>query len=103
MPINIRVDHLTIVQDILRQHVPSCRVLAFGSRVKLTARDTSDLDLCVVGAKPLPMIKLAELRDAFSDSNLPYKVDVVDWATMTPDFQVLVTDNCFELQHPGTQ
>ncbi|NRA73988.1 MAG: nucleotidyltransferase substrate binding protein [Rickettsiales bacterium] len=33
---------------------------------------------------------LAYLRDAFSESNLPYKVDIVDWNTLSDDFKKIV-------------
>ena len=39
---------LQIVKELLRQHVPECKVLAFGSRVTGTASRYSDLDLAIV-------------------------------------------------------
>lgn len=33
---------------------------------------------------------LAALRDAFAESNVPYKVDVVDWHSVDPAFQALI-------------
>ena len=47
MLIDIRSDHLQMVQDILKRHIPNHEVSVFGSRVKGTAKDTSDLDLCI--------------------------------------------------------
>ncbi len=42
--IDIRPDHLEIVRGILRKHVPQYPVWAFGSRVKWSAKEYSDLD-----------------------------------------------------------
>ena len=83
MPVDVRPDHLKIVLEILKRIVPDREVWGFGSRAKRTAQDTSDLDLAVIGEIPLDFRTLAALRDAFSESNIPYKADVVDWSTIS--------------------
>ena len=90
MPLDIRPDHLKIVEKILEKHVPDREVWAFGSRVNGTAKGTSDLDLAVIGENPLDFQTLGALRDAFSESNLPYKVDVVDWETISETFREII-------------
>lgn len=90
MLLDIRPDHLQIVQTILRQHVPNCPVWAFGSRAKWTAKDHSDVDLCIVSDKPLDFRLLGALTESFSDSDLPYMVDIVDWATTSESFRKII-------------
>ncbi|EQD25410.1 MAG: nucleotidyltransferase domain-containing protein [Nitrospirae bacterium] len=92
MSLDVRPDHLKIVQDILSTLVPDREVWAFGSRVTGKATETSDLDLAIIGDTPLDFETLAALRDAFSASRIPYKVDVVDWATVSEAFRKLITD-----------
>jgi len=89
-PLDVRPDHLAIIRDILRTHVPGHPVWAFGSRVTGRASPTSDLDLAVIGDVPLDFVVLAELKDALSISSIPYKVDIVDFATITPEFRKLI-------------
>jgi len=93
MIIDIKVDHLKIVQEILKKYLPGKKILVFGSRAKGTAKNTSDLDLCVMDNQPLPFNLLAHLRDAFSESDLPYQVDIVDWASLDHAFQAIVQKN----------
>ncbi|MDO9003397.1 MAG: restriction endonuclease subunit S [Aquabacterium sp.] len=88
--IDIRPDHWAIVQGILQKHVPQCEVWAFGSRAKWTAKPYSDLDLAVIGYQPLPLEVSAALADDFSESDLPWKVDVVDWATTSETFRKII-------------
>ena len=88
--IDIRPDHLQIVQDILQKHVPNHEVWAFGSRVKWTAKQYSDLDLCVISDQPLDYLVSGGLKDDFSESDLPWKVDVVDWATTSASFRKII-------------
>lgn len=80
-PIDVRPEHWEIVRRILRRHVPGFDVWAFGSRATGTAKPYSDLDLAVIGDRPLPLSVRAALAEAFSQSDLPWKVDIVDWAT----------------------
>ncbi|MBF0611732.1 MAG: restriction endonuclease subunit S [Magnetococcales bacterium] len=89
-PIDIRPDHLQTVLDILKKHVPHHEVWAFGSRVKWTAKEFSDLDLCVISHQPLDLGLKADLLEDFSESDLPWKVDVVDWATTSESFRKII-------------
>jgi type I restriction enzyme S subunit len=101
MLIDIRPDYLQIVQDILQKHVPDREVWAFGSRVKWTAKQYSDLDLCVISDNPLAWNVLGSLKDDFSESDLPWKVDVVDWATTSASFRKIIEGNKVVLQKVG--
>ena len=87
---DIRPDHLKILLEILNRVIPDREVWVFGSRAKGTARDTSDLDLAIIGKTPLDFRTLATLRDFFSESNIPYKVDVVDWTTISETFREII-------------
>lgn len=86
-PIDITPSEWEIVRDILHRHVPVREVWAFGSRARRAAKPWSDLDLVILGDEPLPLSVLAGLDEDFSDSDLPWKVDVLDWATTGDAFR----------------
>ena len=88
--IDIRSDHWEIVRSILQKHVPHCAVWAFGSRAKWKAKEYSDLDLAIITDQPLSLDVSASLSDEFSESDLPWKVDVVDWATTSESFRKII-------------
>ena len=88
-PIDLRPDHLAIVRTLLQAHAPDCEVWVFGSRTQGSAKPMSDLDLAVI-AQPTDSVDLEELREAFSASSLPMKVDVVDWTGSDPSFQTII-------------
>lgn len=90
--------HLNIVQTILQKYVPDFEVWAFGSRVKGTAKPYSDLDLAIISTQPLSLQVYADLSEAFSESDLPWKVDVVDWATTTEKFREIISQKYVRLQ-----
>ena len=89
-PLDLRPEHLALVQAILRAHVPSYTVWAFGSRTQGTAKPMSDLDLAVVGVDPDDARSLGNLREAFEESDLPMKVDVLDWTQTDGKFQRII-------------
>jgi predicted nucleotidyltransferase len=88
--IELRPDHLALVKQILAQYAPGCEVRAFGSRVRRTAKDHSDLDLALVGAGPIEPGRLNRLQEAFEESDLPFRVDVLDWGMISDEFRRLI-------------
>lgn len=96
--IDIRPDHWGIVHDILQKHVPQLEVWAFGSRAKWQAKEFSDLDLAIIGDTPLSLDVRASLNEAFSESDLPWKVDVVDWATTNDSFRKIIAQKKIVVQ-----
>ena len=92
-PVDIRPDHLEIVQGILGAHLPGgFKVWAFGSRANWTTKDSSDLDLALEGAGSLDHKAMVGLEVAFEESALPYTVDVVDLNAVSQAFKQIVED-----------
>jgi len=81
--------HLSKVQAILRRYVPHAEVWAYGSRVTGDGHEASDLDLVVRHPLHLEMecSGLPDLKEAFVESDLPIRVEVLDWARIPADFQ----------------
>lgn len=82
---------LGIVTDILRKHLPKgISVHVFGSRALGIVKRRSDLDLVLEAAAPLPLALIAELAEAFEESDLPWKVDLVDRKAVSAEFSILI-------------
>ena len=89
--VDIRPDHLRIVQDVLRDHLPAgVEVWVFGSRAQWSAREASDLDLALEGETEIDRRVIEALADALEDSDLPYTVDVVDINRISKRFRQIV-------------
>ncbi len=41
---------------------------------------------------PLPSRTAALLREAFSESNLPFRVDIIDWAEISESFRKIIQE-----------
>ena len=101
--VDLRPDHWNIVRGALRRHVPDRGVLAFGSRATWTAKDYSDLDLAVIGEEPLSLRTASALDKALGDSDLPFKVDIVDWARIDDSFRAIIRRDGVAVQIPAAR
>ncbi|MCX7099023.1 MAG: restriction endonuclease subunit S [Methylococcales bacterium] len=86
------------VCHILKIHLPDYPVWAFGSRVKWTAKAYSDLDLAIITLQPLSLSAMATIKEAFDESNLSIRVDIVDWAATSEEFRKIIERNKVILQ-----
>jgi predicted nucleotidyltransferase len=99
--VNVTPAHLQVIRSILLKHVPAYPVWAFGSRVHgRKLKPFSDLDLAVISKEPLELDELMVLRAAFSESDLPFLVDVVDYAAADAVFRSII-DADHEIVTPG--
>ncbi len=62
-------------------------VFIFGSRATGKAKKYSDYDIGILGTKSVPLNILAKINEALEESNLPYRVDVVDFSLVSKDFK----------------
>ncbi len=85
-PIDVTADQRKTLLALIKRHLPNTTAWAYGSRVKWTARPQSDLDL-VVFTKPEQERNVSELREAFEESNLPFRVDLFVWDAVPEPFR----------------
>lgn len=97
--IQLSPEHIQITKDILAHYAPGKQVCAFGSRVNGTARVTSDLDLLIMGVNRLSTEQRSELKLAFSESDLPFFVDIVEQSRISTQFFEQISKESEPLNH----
>jgi|SRR6516165_7342183 predicted nucleotidyltransferase len=85
--------HLNEVRKILSSYPYT--FYAFGSRTKRTHKKLSDLDICYKDA--IPTLTVAEIREKFDESSLPFKVDLVDFNHASPEFQKAIENDLVKI------
>jgi uncharacterized protein len=91
--LDLAPEHRQIVLNILAANLPpNSAVWVFGSRASGRARRYSDLDLAIDAGRRLTLDDFARLTEAFGDSDLPFKVDVVDWLAIDDRFRRLIAE-----------
>ena len=93
---------LAIVRRVLSTHVPGRPVYAFGCRTRGRARRRSDLDLAIGGSERLSLSVLADLKDEFSESDLPIFVDILDLHDVAEGFLKIIEPG-FVAVHTGDE
>ena len=96
--IDLSQEHLEVVVDALRAHLPGVAVWAYGSRVRGNARKYSDLDL-VAFISQKQTARLGELRQALEDSDLPFRVDLFAWHEIPQSFHSQIRQYYAVIQH----
>jgi len=86
------------VKRILGQYAAEYTVWVFGSRVTGTAKNYSDLDIVIVSDQHLTIEFMAMINDAFDESDLTIRVDVVDWAATSSSFRDIILKNHVVIQ-----
>ncbi|WP_446831660.1 restriction endonuclease subunit S [Candidatus Foliamicus sp.] len=84
--IDITPEQQQALLALLRRHLPDTEAWVYGSRVRGTARPSSDLDM-VVFATPEQKPQVSNLREAYEESNLPFRVDLFVWDEVPDPFK----------------
>jgi predicted nucleotidyltransferase len=76
------------LEAIFAQHAPEFDVWAYGSRVTGQCHNGSDLDVVLIhpSTPKRRCTTLANIREALEASLIPICVDVMDWASVPPEF-----------------
>lgn len=91
--VSIPADHLRYLLEQLKLYIPEATVWAFGSRVKESHRPASDLDLAVLCDKQICRTQLPKLNDVFIESDLPFKVQLLDFNRLPANMQENIKKN----------
>ena len=96
--VSLQPEELKCIKAIFQNIIPDREVRAFGSRTSAHHKPFSDLDVVVMGEKALPIEKLADLRNALSESDLTFKVDIVVWSDLTNNFKSIIQNRYTVIQ-----
>jgi hypothetical protein len=72
----------------LNLHFEGVEVWAYGPRVNGTdCPPDMDLELVVISEKPISFEDMTAVEKAFVESELPFRVDIIDWAKLPESLQ----------------
>ena len=88
----IKPEHLKMLLDIFDSYCPKAEVWAYGSRIDGSAHEGSDLDL-VVKDFHTKNVNIGHLRELFSESNIPFCIDIFEFDQLPHSFQEEIKKN----------
>ena len=79
------------IRDIISPHcvLKDVELFFFGSRVDGTAGISSDIDVGIMRKDGMPVEHFAILYDAITTLDSVYKIDFVDFATVSKEFKAI--------------
>ena len=91
--------HYFMIKRILEARLgkTSYQFKIFGSRASGKARAYSDIDVAIIGDKPVSLTDLAYINDLIEQSSIPVNVDVVDFSRVSEDFKNIAGQSMIEL------
>ncbi len=95
--IDVRPEQLESILGMVSKFFPDCEVRVFGSRYNGKAKHYSDLDLALLGQGRLDWRRLEELKEAFQESGLPFRVDLLDWNAISAEFRNVIETSGYEV------
>lgn len=63
------------------------KVVLFGSRARGDFVNTSDVDIGIIIKKEIDRKNLILLREYIEELNIPYKVEIIDFSTVSEEFK----------------
>jgi len=99
--IAINAEYKQHIDQIADETFPSgTQIWAYGSRVKHTSHDASDLDLVIkTGKKSLESIdNLVNFKESLQNSNIPILIQVLDWHFIPETFKQNILQD-YEVLH----
>ena len=84
--IDITAKQRKIILALLERHLPNTTAWVYGSRAKWASRPQSDLDMVVFSTLEQNG-RVSNLREAFEESNLPFRVDLFVWDAVPEQFR----------------
>ena len=92
---------LQIVRSVFKARTSGwgpIRVYIFGSRSHVQCKPHSDLDLALESEQPLDFQFLSDLKDDFTASDLPFRVDLLDLSKAQGSFKARVLAEMISLE-----
>ncbi len=88
--INITNKEREIILSILDENIDYKEIRVFGSRITGRFNKSSDIDLAIICDNPIDKSTFGLLLIEFADSDLPYKVDLVDLSSTSQSFKDVI-------------
>lgn len=94
MKFGLEKRHLDFILKVLQKNIPQAKFYIFGSRAKGSYKEYSDIDIAVkLEEEKLSADVLGKILMEFSDSTLPYEVDVIDLNAIDEKFRNLIQES----------
>ncbi len=95
-------NYLKMITSVISEVIPDGEIFLFGSFARGCERSYSDLDIAVRASSQIPFEKMLILHHLFSESDLPYVVDIVDLRSVSDGFHLSIEKDLVKIEQDGS-
>jgi predicted nucleotidyltransferase len=88
--INLLPEHIDTIKQIINRYLNNPKIKIFGSRTNGSSNKNSDIDIAIISDKKIDFKTLAEIKIAFEESDIPYRVDIIDYISASENFKKII-------------
>jgi predicted nucleotidyltransferase len=82
--------YIDIIKRIINRYIPNSEIKIFGSRANNSSNNNSDIDIAIISNKKIDLKTLAKIKMAFEESDIPYRVDIIDYMSASENFKKII-------------
>lgn len=86
----LRDDYTALIQNTVSRLCPGSSIYGFGSRMIGNPTSYSDFDVAIDAGGPIPLSQLLQIEEIIAESDMPFRVDIVDLHRVSPEFRSLI-------------
>lgn len=86
----VTTEQVEWIRSTILREVPKAKIKFFGTRASGTSKTYSDLDTSIDAGAPLSFLTLSKLKEIFSESQLPFKIDLIDYRSVDDEFKAII-------------
>ena len=94
---SVPINYLQYILEQIKSYIPDSTIWVFGSRIKGSHRPSSDLDLAVLCDKETAKRQLLRLNEIFIESDIPFKIQLLDFYRLPVNIQKNIKKQYFVL------
>jgi predicted nucleotidyltransferase len=91
--IDAKTNDLDFIKNVIKMYLSDCEIRVFGSRIKKRSKKYSDIDIAIVSKEKIDWVTIEKIKERFSISDLPYRVDILDYNSLSLNFKKIVDKN----------
>jgi predicted nucleotidyltransferase len=77
--------------EIIKKHLPKCKIYLYGSRSRGDHSMGSDIDLALDTGDKIDTLIIAKIKDDIENSTIPLFTDIIDLNNISQEFKAQIT------------
>ena len=95
--IDLENKYIEFIKNTINNVLTDVEIYIFGSRVQGVAKKYSDVDIALRSSEMIKFSDILRIKSLFENSIFPYKVDIVNLDSVTPEFLSIIEKDMIKI------